>query len=145
MGCCGLNLMSKCNFFRLKKGKPGPFYLPGYFCVMLLNENILEFSTADISIQLNLLKNKKTLYIFRAINHPLRLKILDMLHQQQKLTVTELYKGLKIEQAVVSQHLAILRRAGFVLTKRQGRQIYYTIHYDKLKKLTHLVNEFLGG
>lgn len=111
---------------------------------MLFNENMLLLDGGtNISVQLNLIQNKKALYIFRAINHSLRLKMLAAIHEKQTITVTHLYKAINVEQAVASQHLAILRRAGFVMAQRRGKQIYYSICYNKLQKLTQLVNDFL--
>jgi DNA-binding transcriptional ArsR family regulator len=45
------------------------------------------------------------------------------------MTVSGIYKTLRIEQTVASQHLATLRQAGVVNTKREGKWIYYSINY----------------
>jgi DNA-binding transcriptional ArsR family regulator len=57
---------------------------------------------------------KKSMLILRALNHKLRQQILKLLDEKRKVTVTEIYIELRLEQSVTSQHLAILRRAGLV-------------------------------
>jgi len=45
---------------------------------------------------------------------------------------------------VASQQLAILRRTGFVKTKREGKFIYYSVNRQRLLDLNKFVNELLG-
>lgn len=94
-------------------------------------------------ITIDFLKMKKVALILRAINHKLRMQILKLIQEHQKITVTEIYVKLRLEQSVVSQHLAILRRVGLVNTKRDGKFIYYTINYDKIKQLVAFVDSLL--
>jgi ArsR family transcriptional regulator, virulence genes transcriptional regulator len=77
----------------------------------------------------------------RAVNHKLRQQILDLLEENEKMTVTDLYIKLRLEQSVASQHLAILRRAGVVVTDRQGKYIYYTVDKDRINHISRLVEE----
>jgi DNA-binding transcriptional ArsR family regulator len=78
---------------------------------------------------------KKGVFAFRAINHPLRQHMLQLMHQNQKMTVTELYTTLHLEQPVASQHLAILRRHGIVVAQRTGKHIFYSVNYARLEQL----------
>jgi len=73
--------------------------------------------------------------VYRAINHDLRRKILELIHEKKKMMVTDIYRDLQLEQSVASQHLAILRQAKFVITERQGRVILYSVNYDRLKEI----------
>lgn len=75
--------------------------------------------------------------MLRAVNHSLRQQLLKLLHKHGKMTVTEIYKKLHLEQSVTSQHLAILRRAGFVNTDREGKFIFYSVNYQRLKEVHH--------
>ncbi len=61
----------------------------------------------------------------KAIAHPTRLAIIDMLEKEEKLTVTEIYTRLNADQSSVSHHLSVLRRRGVVGQERQGKFIYY--------------------
>ena len=86
---------------------------------------------------------KKASLVFRAINHPLRRQILQYLHQEARMTVTQLYIKLRLEQSVVSQHLAILRKAGVVQTERQGKFIFYSVSYTRLKQIHQVAAELI--
>jgi DNA-binding transcriptional ArsR family regulator len=72
---------------------------------------------------------------FRAVNHRLRQQILQLLHHNARLTVTSIQNKLRLEQSVASQHLAILRKADLVHTERDGKWIFYTVNYQRLKLL----------
>jgi DNA-binding transcriptional ArsR family regulator len=51
---------------------------------------------------------------------------------------------LRLEQSVASQHLAILRKAGFVKTDRDGKFIYYSVNTERLEELNKFVKELVG-
>lgn len=68
----------------------------------------------------------------RAINNKLRKNILRLIHNNGSLVVHDIHTNLNIEQPVASQHLAILRNAHLVITKRDGRFIYYSVNYQQL-------------
>lgn len=78
---------------------------------------------------------KKGAMVFRAVNHQLRQDILRLIHTKGEMTVTQIYTKLRLEQSVASQHLAILRKAAFVNTRRDGKQIIYSVNYDRLRQL----------
>lgn len=88
-----------------------------------------------VAVRIDFLSVKKAAMILRAINHKLRQQIIKLINDQQKITVTEIYIKLRLEQSVASQHLAILRRAGIVKTDRDGKFIYYTLNYEKIQQI----------
>lgn len=96
------------------------------------------------SLKVDLLNIKKAALTLRAVNHKLRQQILKLIDENGKMTVTELYVKLRLEQSVASQHLAILRKAGFVNTDRDGKFIYYSVNVDRLKELNKFVDELLN-
>ena len=98
---------------------------------------------ADSQLTVDTLSVKKAALILRAFNHKLRQQILKLIDTQEKVTVTEIYVKLRIEQSVASQHLAILRKADFVKTERDGKFIYYTINTDQMKDLNRFVSDLL--
>ena len=71
----------------------------------------------------------------------MRQRIVDLLEENQHMTVTDIYIKLRLEQSVASQHLAILRRAGVVITERQGKFINYSLDTDRLAQISRLVEE----
>ncbi len=79
----------------------------------------------------------------RALCHPLRMKILKFIDENENINVNKIYNTLKLEQSITSQHLRILRNAGIVSTKREGKFIYYQIEYDKVKSIRFYVRKFL--
>ena len=78
---------------------------------------------------------RKARFTLRALDHKLRQKLLQLIDKNTEMRVTEIYGTLKIEQSVASQHLAILRRGGFVNTSRDGKNIYYTVNYGRIKEV----------
>lgn len=84
-------------------------------------------------IDLNLVK--KSQMTLRALNHKLRQQILSTIEKNENINVTEIYVKLRIEQSVASQHLAILRKANIVKTKREGKIIWYSVNFDRIKEI----------
>lgn len=94
--------------------------------------------------QIELLTLKKADIIIRALNHKLRLQIIKLLHDKEELTVTEIYVKLRLEQSVASQHLAILRRAGIVNTRRDGKFIFYTVNVGRIEEIFKTSKGLIG-
>lgn len=95
-------------------------------------------------VQLNLLNLKKAALVLRAVNHKLRQQILKQIDEHGKITVTELYVKLRLEQSVASQHLAILRKAGFVKTERDGKFIYYSVNFPRIEQVNEVIDNLLS-
>ena len=104
---------------------------------MVLNAESGEGSPVKVDF-LNL---KKGAMILRALNHKLRQQIVKLIDENKKLTVTEIYIRLRLEQSVASQHLAILRRAGIVKTERDGKFIYYSVSTDRVSHIMTCVED----
>jgi ArsR family transcriptional regulator, virulence genes transcriptional regulator len=96
------------------------------------------------SVNVDLYNLKKGAMVLRAINHKLRQQILKLIDESGKMTVTEIYVKLRLEQSVASQHLAILRKAGFVKTERDGKFIYYSVNTERLEELNKFVKDLVG-
>lgn len=95
-----------------------------------------------LSIDTQLLK--KTALVFRAINHPFRQEILQLLHRQGRVSVTGIYTAFGIEQSVASQQLAILRKAGLAQAVRDGKNVYYAVCYERLTALHKAAGTVVG-
>ena len=96
------------------------------------------------TININYHNLKKASLVLRALNHKLRQQILSLIETEKKITVTEIYVRMRLEQSVASQHLAILRRAGIVSTQREGKFIYYTVNYKRIDELNQFVEELVA-
>lgn len=92
-------------------------------------------------IPLDYAELRKAVLVLRAVNHKLRQRIIDLLDENENMTVTDIYIKLRLEQSVASQHLAILRRAGVVKTDRQGKFIHYSLDKDRLAQISKLVED----
>ena len=92
---------------------------------------------------LDYLTIKKATLVFRAINHKLRQEMIKLIDKRGQATVTEIFVDLRLEQSVASQHLAILRRAGIVLTEREGKYMYYKLNLDRLGMINQMVSDLL--
>ena len=86
---------------------------------------------------------KKAALRLRAINNKLRIIIMQLIHKNGAMIVQDIYRKLKIEQSVTSQHLSILRNANLVIAKREGKFIYYSVNYEQLDFLQKTAQKFL--
>jgi len=114
--------------------------------VSTINENyqqILPSHKAQTQVKIDYLNVKKAALVLRALNHKLRQQMIRMLEENTKMTVTDLYIQLRLEQSVASQHLAILRRAGIVKTERDGKYIYYRVNDDRIAQINQIVENLL--
>ena len=75
---------------------------------------------------------KKTKYeeaseIFKALSHPIRLKIVCGLIQKKECNVTKMVQHLNMPQPNVSQHINILKNADIIEGYRKGNEICYRV------------------
>lgn len=101
-------------------------------------------SLAAKSHDLDYAELRKAALVLRAVNHKLRQQVIDLLEQEGRMNVTDIYIKLRLEQSVASQHLAILRKAGVVITERNGKYIHYSLDKDRLNQISRLVDELLA-
>jgi DNA-binding transcriptional ArsR family regulator len=73
--------------------------------------------------------------MLRAMAHPMRIAVMDLLTTNKRLSVTEIYEKLNIEQASASHHLNILKNKGILESKREGKMIFYSLKHDKLMEI----------
>jgi DNA-binding transcriptional ArsR family regulator len=101
-------------------------------------------SPSESSINVDYHALKKAALVLRALNHKLRQQLLNLIEEEKKITVTEIYVRLRLEQSVASQHLAILRKAGIVTTQRDGKFIYYTVNFKRIDEIDTFVKQLVG-
>ena len=111
---------------------------------MAKSNSTLSLSNGDISTKVDLIQLKKSAAILRALNHKLRQQIIRLLNESKKMTVTEIYVKLRLEQSVASQHLAILRIAQLVITKRDGKFIFYSVNYERIEEINKFITDLVG-
>ena len=81
--------------------------------------------------------------ILRAMAHPLRIKIMSFIGENKQINVNKIYKSLRMEQSIASQHLRVLRDAEVVIAERKGKFIYYSLNARKIEQVAKAVKIFL--
>ncbi|RMH68644.1 MAG: ArsR family transcriptional regulator [Gemmatimonadetes bacterium] len=79
--------------------------------------------------------------MLKAIAHPIRMSIVDLLKDDRQLTVTEIFEELDIEQAVASHHLRILKDRGVLNSKREGKNTYYFLKHNRVSQIIHCIEK----
>ena len=82
---------------------------------------------------------EKAAAMLKAIAHPMRIAILQYLDGGKQLTVTEIHGLLGIEQSTTSHHLGILKDKGVLLSKREGKNTYYSIKNENLSSIIECI------
>ena len=78
----------------------------------------------------------------KVFSNPIRLEILNLLRDKE-MSVTELINTSKLSQANISQHLSIMKSKGIVISKRDGKMIYYKLSNPKILKAFDIIKEVL--
>ncbi len=78
--------------------------------------------------------------IFKALSHPIRLRIVCGLLKKDSCNVNTMSEKLNIAQPTISQHLNILKNANIITGCRNGNQICYKIDNPAVRKLFENIN-----
>lgn len=81
---------------------------------------------------------------FRALAHPIRIRLLEVLVDRTQCSVQELQRMLGVDQPIVSQQLARLRASGIVVAKKQGPSTQYAVADPQLKDLLRVAKQILN-
>ena len=95
----------------------------------------MQISETELNAKLDTKDLKVVSRVIRAVNHPLRIAIIKLIANNDRITVTQIYFKLRVEQSVASQHLAILRNSQVLVAHRNGKNIHYSLNHDKLKTI----------
>ena len=80
----------------------------------------------------------------KAIAHPLRLKILCVIGDQEAC-VQEIVDAVGTSQSNISQHLAILREKGVLQTRKDANRVFYRVSDPRTLQLVSLMREVFCG
>ena len=80
--------------------------------------------------------------VFQALAHPTRIALVELLRDEGEVPVSRLYERLDLEQANVSQHLAVLRSRQIVVGRKDGNQVFYSLRDPILGKVLDLMREY---
>jgi DNA-binding transcriptional ArsR family regulator len=81
---------------------------------------------------------------FKTLGHPVRIRVLELLSERE-YAVSELLTELSVEPANLSQQLAVLRRAGLVMARRDGSSAYYSLTSPRVAELLAVARSILSG
>lgn len=84
----------------------------------------------------NLDKLERVASMLKTISHPLRLGIVQLLDVHERLSVNEICESLACEQSLVSHHLSYMKLQGLLTSRREGKNIYYSL---KLKQILQVI------
>lgn len=73
--------------------------------------------------------------LLRVAAHPQRLAILDLLGTKRRLCVSDLVEALGIEQAILSQHLTLMRDKGLLGVEKEGKYSFYFLEQPGFLKI----------
>ncbi|HKI93027.1 MAG TPA: metalloregulator ArsR/SmtB family transcription factor [Gaiellaceae bacterium] len=80
---------------------------------------------------------------FRVLGHPARVRILELLRDGER-SVGSLQAELELDSSGTSQHLAALRRIGFVTSRREGTSVYYSVSDERVFDLLAVAREIIA-
>ncbi len=83
--------------------------------------------------------------VFKLLADETRLRILLYLSQEKELNVTELCERLTQSQPAVSHHLALMRVAGIIEPRRDGKHNYYSVREEHFHELMRSLSVTRGG
>lgn len=94
----------------------------------------------SLQIRLDQKKLERAAYVLKCVAHPIRISIIDLLEQRDRLTVSELQHVLKIEQSLLSHHLTNMRDKGVLDTKREGKNVFYFLADSTITSIIDCIN-----
>ena len=86
---------------------------------------------------------KLTAELFKTLGHPVRIKILQMLMNEERC-VCEIMENIDIEQSNLSQHLKVLKKQGLIDSRKDGQRVIYWIAYPSVKQLIGAAEQTLS-
>lgn len=99
---------------------------------------MFENITSDLPVETSIAD------LLSLIGKPTRIQILMVIHEQEAC-VCHLETVLGLRQATISQHLMVLRKAGLVITHRDGRHIFYKMARPELVDLLEQTANVIGS
>lgn len=82
--------------------------------------------------------------VFQALAHPTRIAVVEALRDGE-MTAGALQAHLQVEQANLSQHLAVLRARQIVVSRKAGNQVYYSLRDPVLIQVLDLLKQYFNA
>ena len=80
---------------------------------------------------------RKMAEVLKTIGHPLRLKVLEALEEEEVLTVSELLEKvpMEVEQSLLSHHLIKMKDKGVLRSEKKGMHVHYSLADRSILKI----------
>lgn len=111
------HFQSPSNYTFNKSPQPSPFF--PIFDTMEQDSKVIDKKEVE--------KLERIASILKTVAHPLRLGVVHLLEQNPELTVSNICEMLDSEQSLTSHHLQTMRLKGILISRRDGRSIYYSL------------------
>lgn len=76
----------------------------------------------------------------RGFSDKTRLQILETIRNEEK-TVSQIVEELSGNQSNISQHLACLKGCGIIVSRQEGKYIYYSLRNEKIQRLLTMIDD----
>lgn len=87
-------------------------------------------------------KNKGTRDVYDAVADPTRRKLIHLLTSVEEMPLHELTAQFQMGRTAVSKHLAILKNAGLVTSRKVGREVLYRLNIEPLQEIQDWVTYY---
>jgi ArsR family transcriptional regulator len=98
-------------------------------------------ATAPADLNLTTEKMEKVAFILKTTAHPTRIAIVQLLAQQERLSVTDISEKLQVEQSLLSHHLTGMKLKGILDSYRDGKNIFYSL---KMREVVDVIQCLAG-
>lgn len=88
------------------------------------------------------LRQNKIARYMKALGHPARIAIMDLLAKKQTCVCGDIVLGLPLSQSTVSQHLKELKEAGLIKGEVEGVKVCYCIDEEEWERAKNYMNTF---
>ena len=89
------------------------------------------------------MENQKAAQAFKALGDENRLKILQMVAEQDEICACDLLEAFDFTQPTLSHHIKILCAAGLIECRKEGKWMHYSLNPDCVKDMRALLSELL--
>ena len=83
--------------------------------------------------------------LFRALNDPVRQKIIMLFRNGTEFCVTDIAGNFKISRPTVSHHLNLMKRSGVLKSRKDGKEVYYSFNKEHVIGSLEMVVKYLRG
>lgn len=95
---------------------------------------------STLKVRVEQKKLERAAYVLKCVAHPIRISIIDLLEQRERLSVGQLQEALQVEQSLLSHHLTNMRDKGIVETQREGKHVFYSLTDVTITNIISCIN-----